>query len=139
MRTAKDTDFFVTLEGVGKFRFGRRTFGDRIKIRAEFLALVRDLDGEAMDVDLAGMASIVAACKVLCVSAPAGWEDIEHLDLLDDPAVEEKLYTLYGALRSKEDSFRRTAKPDAGGEEAGQGNGADDGVLVPAALQPVSA
>jgi hypothetical protein len=139
MRTAKPTDFFVAVDGIGRFRYGRRTFGDRLKIRSEFLRLVGELDGENMDADLAGMASIVAAHNVLCVEAPAGWANLEQLDLLEDADAEDKIYRLYGELRSKEDSFRRPNGAGAGGEEAGQGDGANDGVLVPSEVQPATA
>jgi hypothetical protein len=40
MRSQKESDFFIELEGVGQFRFGRRTFGDRAKIKAEYIRYI---------------------------------------------------------------------------------------------------
>ena len=42
MRQARESDFFVDLPDVGAFRFGRRTYGDRLKIRSEYLRLVKE-------------------------------------------------------------------------------------------------
>jgi len=108
MRAPADTDFFVEVEGLGTFRFGRRTYGDRLKIRSEFLRLTREL-AELDDPDLATQAAIVAAHKVLCVDAPAGWEDLETIDLIDRPDAEDGIYELYFALKAKEDHFRSAA------------------------------
>ena len=117
MRPAKDTDFFVELPDVGVFRFGRRTFGDRIKIRAEYLKYVREYGED--DLDLTLNAAIVSSHRVLCVEAPAGWEDLEHIDITSTPDGEDKIYQLYSLLKAKEDSFR--AQADEGSEGAGSG------------------
>lgn len=117
MRAPADTDFFVEVEGLGTFRFGRRTYGDRLKIRSEFLRLTREL-ADVDDPDLATQAAIVAAHKVLCVDAPAGWEDLETIDLIDRPDAEDSVFELYYALKNKEDHFRRPAAKD--GETSGQ-------------------
>lgn len=112
MRKAADTDFFVETS-FGEFRFARRTYGDRLKIRAEFLRLTREFGD--VDDELAVHAAIVSAHKVLCVEAPAGWEDIEKIDLIAMPDAEDKIFELYGALKSKEDSFRPVS--DKGGKD----------------------
>ncbi len=142
MRAARESDFFVDVEDIGRFRFGRRTYGDRLKIRAEFARLTKpyveyDADGdEVLDADVAGMASVVSAYKVLMVECPAGWEDLEAMDVIADPDIELKSYRIYAALKAKEDSFRPKAEP--AGETNGQGLAPDDGVLVPAALPPIA-
>lgn len=105
MRLPKDTDFFVELPGVGTFRFGRRTYGDRLKIRAEYLRHVGSFGDD--DADLSMFASIIAAHKVMCVDAPKGWEDLAELDLTVPGHSEEKIFELYGLFKAKEDSFRR--------------------------------
>lgn len=116
MRKPADTDFFLEVPDVGTFRFGRRTYGDRLKIRAEYLRLTREFDG-VQDPELATHAAIVSAHKVLCVDAPAGWDDLEAIDLIDMPDAEDKIFALYFALKEKEDSFRRNA--GKGGEAPG--------------------
>lgn len=113
MREPKDTDFFIPLPGVGDFRFGRRTLLDRAKIRSEILrhSQGQDLD----DPELTAYIGVMAAHKVLCVEAPAGWEDMENLDVITHS--ETKVFELYAALRDAEDRFRQGS--DQGGEAAG--------------------
>lgn len=119
MRPASDTDFFVPVEGVGTFRFGRRTYGDRLKIRAEFLRLCQEFGEANADPELSTHAVILAAHKVLCVEAPKGWENLEAIDLVSDPHAEDKVFAIYAALKEKEDSFRLPKGADQGGEAAG--------------------
>lgn len=108
MRKPADSDFYLEVPDVGTFRFGRRTYGDRLKIRAEYLRVTREFEG-VNDPELATHAAIVAAHRVLCVEAPAGWEDLEAIDLIDMPDAEDKIFALYFALKDKEDSFRGSA------------------------------
>lgn len=117
MRQPADTDFFVEMPW-GTFRFGRRTYGDILKIRAEYLRLTREF-ADDVDVELATNAAVVAAHKVLCVDAPAGWEDLESIDMIDRPEAADQIFDLYFALKAKEDSFRKGA--DKGGPAEGQG------------------
>lgn len=117
MREARDTDFFIELPDVGVFRFGRRTFGDRMRIRAEYLRLVRELGDD--DEDLAFYAAIISVHSVLCVEAPEGWEDIAQLDLTGPGNVDEKIFALSQRLRAKEDSFRKGATKSGEGESEG--------------------
>lgn len=116
MRKPADSDFFLEVPDVGTFRFGRRTYGDRLKIRAEYLRLTREFES-VNDPELATHAAIVSAHKVLCVDAPEGWRDLEAIDLIDVPDAEDKIFALYFALKDKEDSFRRGT--DKGGEAPG--------------------
>lgn len=104
MRTPKDTDFFIELPDVGVFRFGRRTYGDRLKIRTEYLRMVKEFGDE--DPDLSIYAAMISSHKILCVEAPEGWEDLAELDLIAPGNVEGKIFDLYNRLKAKEDSFR---------------------------------
>lgn len=105
MREPRDTDFFIELPDVGTFRFGRRTFGDRLQIRSAFLSLTKD-HGED-DPDLAFYAAMIATHSVLCVEAPSGWNDLAALDMTAPGYSDEKVYDLYERLRAKEGSFRQ--------------------------------
>lgn len=118
MRQPKDTDFFITLPDVGVFRFGRRTYGDRLKIRAEYLRLVKEFGDE--DADLSLYAAMISTHTVLCVEAPAGWANLADLDLVAPSDPEAKVFELYAALKEKEDSFRKGESKS--GEEAGSGS-----------------
>lgn len=116
-RAPQDSDFFVEVAGIGSFRFGRRTYGDRMRIRAEFVRLTRELGD--VDESLASMASVVAAHKVLCVEAPDGWFDLEAIDMISAPDAEDKVFAIYEGLRQQEETFRQGARE--AGAESGQG------------------
>ena len=119
MRAPRNNDFSLELDGVGTFVFGRRTYGDRIKIRADYLRRLREL-GEAeetADQELAMFAATLSTFSVMCVSAPPGWESLEDIDLISNPDAEDQIIGLYLALKNKEDSFRQ------GAGEAVQGAG----------------
>ncbi len=132
MRQPSDTDFFFDVLGVGKFRFARRTYGDKIRIRTEYLKLVKDSGDD--DPDIRAQAAIIAAHKVLCVEAPAGWDDLETLDMLAIDNAEGKVLDVYLAFKAKEDSFRQA--PNKGSADSGSGVVPDDQLLVPQAVQP---
>lgn len=116
MREPKESDFFIELPGVGVFRFGRRTYGDRLKIRSAYLRLVREFGDD--DPDLSMYAAMIASHAVLCVEAPRGWEDLAELDLVAPGDNEAKIFDLYALLKEKEDSFRQ------GDPKSGQAQGA---------------
>lgn len=105
MRAPSATDFSITLPDVGDFTFGRRTMGDFIKIRSEYLKLI---DENENDDDQQFYVWIIASYKILCVSCPAGWEDIAALDI---NVIELNTVVALGHLLSeKESSFRRDAQ-----------------------------
>lgn len=133
MRPAKDTDFLVDLEGVGKFRFARRTFGDRIKIRGEIARMSRDFGD---DLDSVAEVSVVAIYKTLIVSCPKGWEDIEAIDLVEHPEAEEQAWQLFIKLNDAEDRFREERNKSH--KKDGQKNSALDSVLVSTAVSPAA-
>jgi hypothetical protein len=136
MRQPSDTDFYVEVPNVGTFRFARRTYGDKIRIRSEYLRLVKDFGDD--DPDIRAQAAIISAHKALCVEAPAGWEDLEHLDMASVPDAEGRVLDVYLALKAKEDSFRRPARANPPGEASGTANVQDDLLLVPSEVQPVA-
>lgn len=125
MRKGSETDFSVKVEGVGSFTFARRKMADEIAIQVEYARLI---DGVTPTDWLATVAGWISALKVLTVRAPADW-DVEEMDPLDDDTY-AKLAKVHQALAEKERSFRR--KHGAGSQGAGQGDGSDGGVLVPA-------
>ncbi len=131
MRAAKDTDFLIDLEGVGKFRFARRTFGDRIKIRGEIARMSRDFGD---DLDAVAEVTVVAVYKTLVVACPKGWEDIEAIDLVDRPEAEDQAWQLFLKLQDAESRFRQDR--DEAREKNGQGDVAVDPVLVPSTVSP---
>ncbi len=116
MKQAKDTDFTVSVEGVGDFRYARRTLGDNLKIRSEFLRL---LDGMAPDADqeLSLFSNVFATHRVLCVSAPGGWEDLASLGEGQDGGNIMKVLALWDKIGEAEYSFRQG--PNSKSKEAG--------------------
>ncbi len=108
MRKPADSDFDIELEGVGRFRYARRTLGDNIAIRAKVARLTQGVGD--LDIELNVLANLCASHAVLCVEAPAGWEDLESLDW--SSGKDEQAFMLFAALRDKEESFR--AKPSQG-------------------------
>ncbi|TSA41547.1 MAG: hypothetical protein D4R63_03050 [Methylococcaceae bacterium] len=106
MRTAKDTDYFITLPEVGEFRFGRETLLDKILIRTHFLGIVKDLKDD--DAHYASVfAVMIAEYATLCVSCPVGWEHIGDMELTEQ--TESQLYALFALWRDQHQSFRNSA------------------------------
>ena len=128
-RMRNETDFDVSVEGIGSFAFGRRKMADEVAIQVEY---ARIIDGVTPTEWLALVAGWLSALKVLTVRAPAGW-DIDEMDPLDDDTY-AKLMKVHAALTAKERSFRKGAK--AGGQGAGAGSGEDSRVLVSPEVQP---
>lgn len=116
MREQRDTDFFIELPDVGEFRYGRRTFGDRLAIRAAYLHLVKGTGDD--DPDLSMYAGFASTHAVLCVDAPEGWADILGIDLTAPGDPDAKIFDLFTRLREMEDSFTKgvTKSVEVGGE-----------------------
>lgn len=132
MRSPKETDFTVDVDGIGRFVFGRRAIGDVYKIRSRYNSLTEGHyleNGNVADLGALGLVTL----KTLMVSAPEGYAPDELDPLLDDD-FEKKVLRIYGALRVKEGSFRR--QPAQGSEGSGPVDGADVRVLVQAEVQP---
>lgn len=104
-REARETDFPVTVDGVGTFTFGRRTMKDEIAIQVEY---ARIIDGVEPTNWLALVGGWISTLKTMTVRAPDGW-DIDALDPLD-PETYAKLSKVHAALAEKERSFRSQPK-----------------------------
>lgn len=124
-RVGTKGDFDVEVDGIGTFRFGRRTMRDEIKIQVEY---ARMIDGVEPTQWLALVAGWIAAFRVLTVLAPEGW-NIDAMDPLDSETY-KNLSKAHKALTDKELSFR--GKPTEANQAAREGSGANDGVLVQA-------
>lgn len=111
-RTQKNTDFDLTVEGVGRFTFGRRTMGDELAIQREYSNIIQGVEPSAW---LATMAGWLSVFRVLTVRAPEGWNP-DEMDPLDESTY-ANLFKVYTALREKEGSFRPGSKvaPQANG------------------------
>lgn len=133
MRTPAPTDFFLDVDGVGNFRFAKRTMRDEMRIAAEYSRLT---EGVTTPTEyLALVAGWLSVLSVLTVSAPAGW-DLEGMDPLEEESY-TKLSRVYEALREKEGSFRRG--PNQAGPSARPPHEQVGGVLVPPQVQPPAA
>jgi hypothetical protein len=130
MNNAKPKDFTINIEGVGDFRFNRRTYGGQVKIDTEFARITAGI--ENIDGAVTAHANVISLYNALMVSCPPGWERLEDVDLTDTPELENKIFDLYVAVRDKLDSFRIAGKAVEGGQGAGGGDVAHDGVLDPA-------
>lgn len=129
MREAAPSDFPVEVEGQGTFIFGRRTGRDRFRIAALYHRLTEGLDVSGSDFGVASEA--FATVSTLLVEGPASFVALLDLDAPADTDDRDALILrVFFALRHKELSFRPGAKQD--GQAAGQGDGADAGVLGPA-------
>ena len=122
---ARKNDFDLTLEGVGTFRFNRKYYGAQIRIDATVARILGPNGGTVeQDAVMRTHADLVGCYSALMVDCPAGWEDLEAIDLSEDPeGLEGKIFSLYIALKEKLDSFR-LSKGTAGAAEAGGTAGA---------------
>ncbi len=104
MRTAKETDFNVEVEGFGTFVFGRRTRDDHYKIRSRYNALTEGFyhpDGRIGDQSAYGFVTL----QTLLVGCPESF-NFEALDPLMDDDFDMKIMQVCNALYAKEQSFR---------------------------------
>jgi hypothetical protein len=119
-------DFFLELPDVGQFRYGRRTIGDRLAIRRDYLRYTQEF-GDT-DEDLSLYAALIATHAVLCVQAPDGWDNLATI-----PAHQlDKVFELGALVRGKEEALAKGA--DKSGSPEGARLGGDDGVAVEGAL-----
>lgn len=124
-RKISATDFHVEVDGVGRFRFARRTMRDEFHVGAEYSRLTEGVDTPTAW--LGQMASMVSNLKVLAVTVPADW-DIDAMDPLDNESY-SRIVKVYNALRVQEDTFRSGSGKR--GKETGQETGKDAAILVP--------
>lgn len=106
MKSSNDSsDYFITLPGVGDFRFSQETYADRIAIRAHYLGLVKDF--KDTDTYLSTYAGLIAEFQQLCVSCPPDWQDLASQVITDQR--ETQLFELVKQLRQQQQSFRNSA------------------------------
>jgi hypothetical protein len=134
MRTAKESDFNVDVDGFGRFTFGRKTIGDVYRIRSRYNTLTEGFYNEDGSIADFGALALVTL-QTLCVSAPEGYAPDDFDPLLDDN-FESSVIKIYGALRVKEGSFRPKSTQNSEGSR--QGDGADVRVLVSPEVQPAA-
>lgn len=118
-RAVHKDDFSIEVEGLGSFRFGRRTQRDQYKIRGLYGSLTGNNwteDGKVVDLE----AWMHANLEVLTVEFPPTFS-LDKLDPLVDDEEDDRMSRVYLALRAKEASFR--TKPDKGSAGAGPGAG----------------
>lgn len=115
-REAAAGDFDVDVDGIGSFRFGKRTMRDEIKVQVEYARLIEGVEPTNWLHLVAGWISVL---KVMTVRAPDDW-DIDEMDPLE-PETYENLSKVHSALVKKERSFRSSQGPGdkAAGQEAG--------------------
>lgn len=124
-RIPSNTDFQVTIDGIGTFTFGRRRMRDELAIAAEFSRLTEGV--ETPTPYLTSVAGWISTLKVLTVEAPEGWlrdiegkptNDLDQVDPLDDETY-ANLIKVHGELRKKEGSFRSGAKQTGEAQRSG--------------------
>lgn len=101
-RRPQETDYTVTVEGVGSFTFGRRTMRDEFAIQVEY---ARIIEGVEPTVWLQTMGGWVSTLRVLTVRAPSDW-DVDGMDPTEDESY-AKIRLVYETLLEQERSFRR--------------------------------
>ncbi len=124
------TDFFVLVEGVGRFSFGQRKMADEMQIAVEYSLMTQGIDTPSAWLSI--MAGAMSQLRVLTVTAPEGW-DLDEMDPLNEDTY-AKIVKVHRALRDQESSFRQ--KPAEASEESGPGSGEGAGVLVSPKVQP---
>lgn len=131
MREASSDDFFIDLPKVGTFRYARRTVGDRLAIRRDYLRYTQEFGDD--DPDLSLYAALIATHSILCVEAPEGWDNIAALSA----SKLDKAFELGVLLKDKEETFLKV--PVESGSVEGEGSGGDGGVSVPQDLRTAAA
>lgn len=128
VHAAATTDYYIDIEGVGRFRIAKRTMRDELRIQVEYANIIQGVQPTDW-LNLVG--GWISTLKVLAVESPEGW-DIDSLDPLEDDTY-RKLGHINAAIAAKEASFR--GKSSEGGETGGAGKIRDDTVLVSPQVQ----
>ena len=111
MREPSSNDFPVDVEGLGTFKFARRTIPDALRIRGLF----SEFSVNEQDLELVGAANAYATVCVLCSGTPDGFGEFDDYDLISDADGLQKLFRVYEALVAKEDSFRQRGQKTGAG------------------------
>ena len=122
-REAATTDFDVTVEGIGAFRFAKRTMRDQLAVEVEFSRII---DGVEPTEWLRVLAGWLAVLRVLTVLAPSSW-NLDNMDPLDAKTY-DNLRKVHKALSDKEADFR--GGPKQAEQASGQAVVNEPGVLV---------
>lgn len=133
MREVSSTDFFVDVDGIGRFSFARRAPKDVYRARALCNGLTDGYADQEGNLDMG--AFMFATLKTLMVSAPAGF-DLDKLDPVLDDDWEDKVIAIFKALRAMELSFRPEQVATMQGKSAPPIN--DVSVEVQAPVQPAA-
>lgn len=128
MKRPQPTDFFETVEGIGRFRFARRRLAEEMEIQRLYAEYAGGVEPTAW---LATLAEYLSTLNALTVEAPEGW-DMDNMDPLDDETY-QKINRVFVALREREERFR--GKPGKDGQGAGAPDAEQRGPLVSPDLQ----
>ena len=131
MRLPQKTDFYETVEGIGRFRFAKRRLSDELQIQRAYAEYA---GGVEPTIWLATLAEYLSTLRVLTVEAPENW-DLDNMDPLEE-ATYQNLARVFIALREREETFR--AKPAANGQGPRPQDGEVSGLLVSDALPPAA-
>ena len=127
-RHPQASDFYETVEGVGRFRFAKRTMKLEMEIQREYASYAGGVDPTVW---LITLAEYLSTLRVLVVEGPEDW-DMDNMDPLDDETY-KKISKVFSALREREERFRgNTGK---GREGQGAKDGEHGGPLVSPDLQ----
>ena len=96
-------EFTVSVDGVGQFRFHRRTMGRQLRIACAYDRLTEGM-GERTPEFVARVATCLADLEVLTVSGPKDW-DPERADGFDPDAF-VAILKVWEELRRTEMTFR---------------------------------
>lgn len=128
MRRPQATDFYETVEGIGRFRFARRKLADELQIQRLYAEYAGGVEPTAW---LATLAEYLSTLNTLTVEAPEGW-DMDNMDPLDNETY-QKINRVFVALREREETFR--GKSGAVGKGTGAQDAEQRGSLVSPDIQ----
>ncbi|EAW2493080.1 hypothetical protein AXL65_02315 [Salmonella enterica subsp. enterica] len=128
MRRPQPTDYFETVEGIGRFRFARRKLSDELQIQRLYAEYAGGVEPTAW---LATLAEYLSTLNTLTVEAPEGW-DMDNMDPLDDETYKQ-ISRVFTALREREETFR--GKSGANGKGQGAQDAEQRGPLVSTDVQ----
>ena len=95
----------ITVDGVGRFVFARRTMRNSMAILAKASDLRHGVPADALDAETAAVIDALATLPVLTLEAPGGWNP-EAADPFD-PSSYSDIFRVWEALRTAEETFRK--------------------------------
>ncbi len=131
-RLPKTTDFYIDVEGEGRFRIGKRDMKSEMEIQREYASFA---GGVEPTVWLETLSEYLSTLRVLIVEGPETW-DMDNMDPLDNDTY-TRLGRVFVALREREESFR--ARHNGAGQGTGAGSDSErSGAGEPVVSQDVS-